>query len=267
MKILIADGYNLLYRSRTGWGQGENPIVFNFIRSFKALVEKFNPDKTYFVLEGAPKKRKELMPDYKGQRVYSDHDDFYRQKKICIEFVKKFLPVEVVRHEDHECDDVIGYLATTRHSQDDCTVISSDTDFIQLLSRDTDRIKLYNPVRKKFLEAPDYDYVEWKALTGDKSDNIPGFERVGPKTAQKLVTNRSLLSEFLSIEDRLTRFEKNIQLISFENVDDKKLETTAGIYKPVEIKKMFEDMKFQSMLNDKYWANFERVFGDGEATI
>ena len=78
MKILIADGYNLLYRSRTGWGQGDNPIVFNFLRSFKALVEKFNPDKTYFVLEGRPKKRKDLLPEYKAQRVYSDHDDFYR---------------------------------------------------------------------------------------------------------------------------------------------------------------------------------------------
>jgi DNA polymerase I len=263
LKILVADGYNLLYRARTGWGQGDNPIVFNFLRSFKALVEKFNPDKTYFVLEGRPKKRKDLLPEYKAQRVYSDHDDFYRQKNLCIDFVKNWLPVDVIRHEDHECDDVIGYLANVKHSNDECIVISSDTDFIQLLSTDNDRIQLYNPIRKKFIEAPSYDYVEWKALTGDKSDNIPGFDRVGPKTAEKLITDQEKLEKFLSIEDRLARFKMNVQLIKFEDVDGSRLEVDRGIYDSKAIKGIFESMKFDSMLNEKYWNNFERVFTNG----
>tara|TARA_Y100000592_G_C5458660_1_gene312788 strand:+ start:247 stop:1053 length:807 start_codon:yes stop_codon:yes gene_type:complete len=263
LKILIADGYNLLYRARTGWGKGDNPIVFNFIRSFKALVEKFEPDKTYFVLEGKPKKRKDLLPEYKAQRVYSDHDDFYRQKSLCIDFVKTWLPVEVIRHEDHECDDVVGYLATNRHSSDDCVVISSDTDFIQLLSTDDDRVKLYNPVRKKFIEAPAYDYVGWKALTGDKSDNIPGFHKVGPKTAEKLITDDQKLNEFLSVDDRLTRYEKNVELIRFENVDEDKLEAVCGSYDSQAIRDIFESMNFDSMLNERYWNNFERVFSNG----
>lgn len=263
MKILIADGYNLLYRARTGWGKGDNPIVFNFIRSFKALVEKFNPDKTYFVLEGRPKKRKALMPEYKAQRVYTDHDDFYRQRKMCIEFVKTYLPVEVLRHEDHECDDVIGYIATSRHMDDECIVISSDTDFIQLLDADDSRVKLYNPIRKKFIEAPGYDYVAWKALTGDKSDNIPGFDRVGPKTAEKLITDVEKLEKFLSIDDRLTRFRKNIELIKFEEIDDGKLEIDCGSYNSEAIKEIFKSMKFDSMLNERYWNNFERVFTNG----
>ena len=263
MKILIADGYNLLYRARTGWGKGDNPIVFNFLRSFKALVEKFNPDKTYFVLEGRPKKRKDLMPEYKAQRVYSDHDDFYRQKDLCIDFVKNWLPVDVIRHEDHECDDVIGYLATAKHVKDECVVISSDTDFIQLLSTNDERVKLYNPIRKKFIDAPEYDYVEWKALTGDKSDNIPGFDRIGPKTAEKLITNQDKLKEFLSVDDRLTRFKMNVELIRFEDVDDTKLEVNSGAYDGEIIKGIFESMNFDSMLNEKYWNNFERVFTSG----
>ena len=54
MKVLLLDGYNLLFRARSGWKQGDNPIVFNFLRSFRMLVGKFNPDRVYFVLEGRP---------------------------------------------------------------------------------------------------------------------------------------------------------------------------------------------------------------------
>ena len=263
LKILIADGYNLLYRARTGFGRGEHPIIFNFIRSFKALVEKFDPDMTYFVLEGAPKKRKSLLPEYKAQRKYSDHDDFYRQRKVCIDMVSNYLPVSVVKHEDHECDDVIGHLANVRHKDDECVVISSDTDFIQLLDRDDERIKLYNPVKKKLISAPEYDYVSWKALVGDKSDNIEGFPRIGPKTAEKLLQDPHKLTEFLSANDRLTKFNLNIELIQFEEVEDDTISSTQGAYDGKKLRSLFEEMEFDSMLNEKYWKNFERVFGNG----
>ena len=263
MKILIADGYNLLYRSRTGFYKGSNPIVFNFFRSFKALVEKFDADKVYFVLEGAPKKRKELAPEYKAQRVYSDHDDFYRQRKIIISMLEEMFPVFVTRHEDHECDDVIGALATDIHSNDECVILSSDTDFIQVLKQDCDRIKLYNPVRKSFVQAPDYNYVEWKALAGDKSDNIEGFERVGSKTAEKLIRSPELLSEFLSHPGRMEKFEKNLELIKFENVDAQAIQYSRCEYDGDKVKSVFTQMEFSSMINEKYWQNFERVFNSG----
>lgn len=260
MKILVADGYNLLYRARTGYFRGQNPIVFNFIRSFKALVEKFNPDITYFVLEGAPKARLAILPEYKGQRTYSDHDDFNRQRNICIDMLKKYFPVVVVRHEDHECDDVIGALVNEVHKDNDCVVISTDTDFIQLLDKSSDRIRLYNPVKKKFVDTPDYDYVGWKALTGDKSDNIEGFHRIGPATAQKLITSPTALSKFLDEPDKLTKFQTNIQLIRFEDVDLEKIQCSDSKYDGESIRNIFESMEFDSLLNEKYWKNFERVF-------
>ena len=57
-------------------------------------------------------------------------------------------------------------------------------------------LKLYNPIRKKFIETPEHDYVTWKALKGDSSDNIPGFKGVGNKTASKLAGSPELLEEF-----------------------------------------------------------------------
>ena len=102
MRVLLIDGYNMLHRSRTGWAKGENPIVFNFFRSFRSVVDKFKPDVTYFVLEGRPVKRLDMMGEYKGQRVYHDKDDFNRQRKEIIQILKDKFPVNVVRHPNYE---------------------------------------------------------------------------------------------------------------------------------------------------------------------
>ena len=57
MKVVLFDGMNLIHRARSGFMKGEDAIVFSFFRSLKPLVEKFQPDKAYFVLEGRPKHR------------------------------------------------------------------------------------------------------------------------------------------------------------------------------------------------------------------
>ena len=54
MKVLILDGYNLLYRAYHGNRFGQFHTVYNFFRSLRPIVEKFSPGKAYFVLEGVP---------------------------------------------------------------------------------------------------------------------------------------------------------------------------------------------------------------------
>ena len=56
-KALILDAYNLIYRAKSGFTKGENAVVFMFFRSLRALIEKFQPDECYFVLEGMPQKK------------------------------------------------------------------------------------------------------------------------------------------------------------------------------------------------------------------
>ena len=91
-RILILDGYNLMYRARySGMNKGNNSAIFNFFRGIRPLIEKFNPDLTYFVLEGKPVKRLEVDNNYKGQRVYNNDDDFNRQRNEIIKLVKENL--------------------------------------------------------------------------------------------------------------------------------------------------------------------------------
>ena len=90
---------------------------------------------------------------------------------------------------------------------DDVTIISSDSDFTQLLNSFEENFRIYNPVKKSFVEKPDYDYVTWKALRGDPTDNIAGIPGVGDKTAEKLCKNPKLLCERLESKDVREVFE------------------------------------------------------------
>ena len=259
--VLLLDGYNLLYRARSGFAKGDNPIIFNFFRSLRPLVEKFNPDIAYFVLEGRPRARLAQDSNYKAQRVYHDRDDFNRQRNKIIEIMRESFPITVARHEDYECDDVIMNLATVRHKDDKCFIVSSDTDFIQVLQNDSD-ISLYNPVRKKFIEPPAFDYVSWKALRGDAADNIPGFKGIGDKTADKLMASPDLLSEFLDREGHQEKFDHNVQMIRAHdmNEDMNTIHETTAKFQPEVLRKKFTEYKFYAMTNDTSWKKFVDTF-------
>ena len=262
-RVLLVDGYNMLYRSRSGWAKGDNPIIFNFFRSFRAAVDKFKPDITYFVLEGRPVKRLETMSEYKGQREYHDRDDFNRQRRWIIQLLKDRFPVRVVRHPHYECDDVLAALANVRHAEDDVVVVSSDTDFHQLLQSHRS-LQLYNPVKKEFVPAPEYDYVTWKALRGDSSDNIPGFKGIGDRRAHTLASDAAALEEFLNESGNREMFDRNVAMIRFHDLGAELNAIESHFADSGQdwnaIRSEFDDMKFFSITADKSWDKFVRTF-------
>ena len=260
MKVVLLDAYNLIHRARSGFTKGDYSIIYNFFRGIRPLIEKFNPDKVYFVLEGYPKFRVELDAHYKGDR--KRHDDSFRQQKdIIIDLVKRCMPFVAVRHPDFECDDVIATLVS-QHSKlgDKCVIISSDSDFIQL--HNVFDIELYNPIRKMFVPKPPHDYVAWKALRGDKTDNIAGIRGIGDKTANKLMANPSLLKELLSDHAKHAIFEKNVNLIRLVDLSSRleELEINSGVNDMEALRETFVSFDFISMVNDKPWKKFVRTF-------
>ena len=84
MKVLLLDAYNLIYRAKSGFMKGDYPVVYNFFRGLRPLVEKHNPDKVYFVLEGNPEFRKTINTAYKANRSNNDRH-FHEQKAQIIE--------------------------------------------------------------------------------------------------------------------------------------------------------------------------------------
>ena len=262
-KVLLLDGYNLIYRARhSRMNMGEYSTVFNFFRSLRPLVELFDPDLTYFVLEGRPVKRLEVDSEYKGQRTYHNKDNFREQRKKIISLLERYFPFIIAQHNDYECDDIINHLAKNTHCEDECVIVSSDTDFIQSISNN---IKLYNPVRKLFLDKTEYNYVMWKALVGDKSDNIEGFKGIGDKSAKKLLANDNLLSEFLLKEGHQEKFNKNKFMIEFHDLqEDENNIRFVSLDKTYDwnlLKKEFMEMEFNSIIGkEKTWDKYIKTF-------
>ena len=147
MNVLLLDAYNLIYRAKSGFTKGDYYVVYNFFRGLRPLVEKFNPDKVYFVLEGAPNFRKEINSEYKANRKSQDRH-FHEQKAQIISIVRECFPFVTARHPNLECDDTIAtYAALHARKGDDVTIISSDSDFIQLLNVFETNFRIYNPVK------------------------------------------------------------------------------------------------------------------------
>lgn len=262
MKVLFIDGFNLMHRSRFGFAQGEYSTVYNFFRSFRALVEELGADKIIIALEGNPKFRHELYPEYKTNRVYGtpEMDDFHRQKRIILSILAK-LPLELVKHPDYEGDDLIGKLVTSVYKDDSCIVVTADTDFTQLLDV-APNVKIYNPIQKDWVTKPPYNYAVWKALVGDKSDNIEGVPRVGPKTAQKILsgTQQDFDSWLAEKPERKQILERNLKLITFADVPLEGVINLAEEPNLSWIKEEFVKLGFSSITQDKSWAKFSATF-------
>jgi len=237
-------------------------LIYNFFRNFRSLIEQFSPDKCFFVLEGRPQFRYNLYSEYKANRIIKtaskqeEMAKFHAGKNEIIRLLQ-YLPVTIARAAEYECDDVIASLCNNLSSEQ-LIIVSNDSDYLQVLQKGYSNCKVYNSIKKEYMIAPEYPYVPWKCLNGDKSDNIPSL--LTPKKALQTITNPDLLAKFLSLEENRAKFNINRQLIEFQSVPEEDIEFTEGVENFSELKKEFFNMKFQSMIDGDYWIKYCNTF-------
>lgn len=264
MRILFIDTYNLIHIARFGYGKGDYNIVFNFFRKLKPILEKFKPDEIIFALEGLPKERLELYPEYKsnrkGKMSPESHDDLVRQREIIFDILRH-LPVTIAHHYDHEADDVIYDLIKKKYSSNEyeCILISRDTDFIQLYN-EFDNVSIYEPVKKDFLLPTEYDYISWKSLVGDNSDNIVGIKGVGPVTAVKILKNG--IDQYLkNVPTSEDIYKRNYELIKLKDISEYEKYSIIKYNEDFDyIFKKFKEFNFELLTKDSYWHKFVKAF-------
>ena len=207
-KVLIIDGLNLFFRNFAMMNM-VNPDGIHigglggFFRSLGALIRQTQPTSVYVVFDGAGSttNRKNLLSEYKSQRnlqritnwdafdsLEEEHDSKIDQIVRVIQYLK-LLPVKTTLLDKVEADDIIAVLAKklVKKYNSTCFIVSSDKDFLQLV---TDKIILYRPmekeyytpkvVKEKFGVSPN-NFILYKTLLGDNSDNIPGVKGLGIK--------------------------------------------------------------------------------------
>lgn len=268
-KVLLIDGHNLMWRACVKFGvppvEGVDDSIiftFNFFRNLRPLIEDFAPEKCFFVLEGHPQFRYDLFADYKANRIIKQaskqdsNEKFLKAKDIIVPLLQH-LPITICRATAYEADDVVATLCENMKDES-LTILSNDSDYIQLLQRGYTSLQIYNPIKKTFMEAPPYPYVAWKCLNGDKSDNIPALLK--PKKAIDTITNPDLFKKFMEVEENRANFTVNRQLIEFRAVPEEEIILKDGVRDFSGLRNHFIQMKFESIINDKSWEKYYKTF-------
>jgi len=215
-RLFLLDGHSLSYRAffalptslATTTGQVTN-AVYGFTSMLIKLLAEEKPDLIAVAFDvGAPTVRLEKYAEYKAGRPEAP-DEFRQQLGLIVE-VLETLRIPVIGIEGHEADDAIATLAVRAVEQGiDTVIVTADRDFFQLVRPEITvmfNVKGISDIRRYDVAAvterfglPPEKYLDYVALKGDASDNIPGVPGVGEKTASKLV------QDFGSIEELLGR--------------------------------------------------------------
>lgn len=273
-KVLIIDGLNFIYRGLISFGKPkaeekeektDYSVVYNFFRNLRALVEEFEPTRCFVALEGNPKFRKELLPSYKANRMVKEgskeadmKNNLMRQAEIIYSLLP-LLPVTMVKAPEYEADDAIYSLAHNLRDEE-VIIVSSDSDLIQILQTLSKHdVKLYHPGKKVFVEPPEYVYLVWKCIAGDKkTDNIPGITSAAK--AEELAKNPEELRKFLEIEENRANFQLNKDLIGLRLVPNEQMLFTEFNVNFDALFEHFAKMELPSLLKDSYRDRFISTF-------
>jgi DNA polymerase I len=210
-RLFLVDGYALIYRAFFAMiarplttRRGENTSAAWGVTNFLLrLLEKHRPDYLGWVHDVGESFRHQQYPDYKATREKLGEElqqDFDRSVERIGQILDAF-GVPVLGVEGYEADDVIGTLAEQAATRGlTAVIVSGDKDFYQLIKPG---IALLNPGRggpaaveeqwvdernaSERLGVPPARVVDYLALVGDSSDNIPGVKGVGDKTALELL--------------------------------------------------------------------------------
>ena len=212
--ILIIDGLNTFLRSFTmiNYINSDGHHVgglTGFLKSVGYAIKMLEPTKVVIVFDGAggSNSKRNLYPEYKANRnksrmtnysIFSSKDEenesISNQMARLIQYLQ-CLPVTMICIDGIEADDTIGYLVGKFEkftATKEVTILSADKDFLQLVS---DKVQVYSPTKKKIYKPKDvleefnvssYNFVNYKILMGDNSDNLPGIDGLGPKKVIKM---------------------------------------------------------------------------------
>jgi DNA polymerase-1 len=282
--LLLVDGHSQAYRAFFGLKTplstraGEpTTAVFGFVRKLLSLLREYKPDCVAVAFDTGDTWRHAEFSAYKATR-----DAMPSEMRTQMERIEQFLHafnVPVITYPDYEADDILGTLArqATEHG-DDVFILSGDRDMFQLIS---DRVRvLYtkggpNPetvvygrieLSERYEGLTPEQFVDFKALIGDSSDNIPGVPGVGEKTAIKFLTQYGSVENLYAHADEIggpkmrqnlldyrDQVERNRRLMAIVTDLDLAYDPAAcklGDYDQQAVIRLFNELEFRSLIKE-----------------
>ncbi len=227
-KLYILDASGYIYRSYFAIRQMTNAkgestnALFGFIRSVLKLIKDFNPSHLVAVFDGPnnARSRTELYADYKAHRKEMPKDLLYQilwAQQFC-----QLMGIPELMVPNVEADDTMGSVAQWAANMQATTYLcTSDKDMCQLV---TDRILILNTFKENLILASEdvkeqfgvkpEQMIDFLAIMGDASDNVPGLSGFGPKTAADLLEKFGTLDYLLDHPHEVSGKKKQDTLIA-----------------------------------------------------
>lgn len=278
-KLVLLDSHALIHRAyhalppmSTRDGTPTN-AVFGFATMLLKVLQTLKPTHVVAAFdEKGPTFRHEEYEDYKAGRSEAD-DDLVEQFPIVRQLLQAF-NIPVISKKRFEADDIIGTLVEKLDGAVQKIIVTGDMDALQLVDDDTvvftmkrgitDTITYDEAaVRERFGFGPEF-VTDYKGLAGDSSDNIPGVEGIGDKTAKDLVSKYGGIEEiFEHLEELPTRAKNRLdgrqeealfsrQLATIKKDVKVKFDLDDALFEdfdPKEVKQILIDLDFKSLLN------------------
>ncbi len=281
--IYLLDGHALAYRAYFALTRGSSSAftthageptagVFGFTSILLRLLEQDHPDYLAVTFDTGKTFRDKLFPEYKGTRAKMPED--LRPQMERIRQIVDAFNIPRLEREGYEADDLLGSLSRRLADQGyGVKIITGDRDLLQLVD---DRI-LVNLPGKSLADARDFfakdvvemlgvtprQVVDYKALVGDKSDNIPGVAGIGEKTAASLLLSYETLDGVFSHLDDLSESTRKKLEANKENAYlSQKLATIVtdldvsldlemartDVFEPARVEALFRELEFRALM-------------------
>lgn len=219
-RLVVIDGMSVFYRGYFAMPGLSLPDgtptggVFGFASIAVEVIKKLDPDYVavaWDIRGTSTTKRSEIYPEYKAGRT-KPPEDFYAQLPILHDLLESF-GWPLYELEAYEADDIMGTFSVEAAKKGiETCIVTGDYDMLQLIS---DTVSVY--ITKKGSDLIEFNdeafrekygirvdqFIDYKALVGDSSDNIPGVRKVGPKSAQKLLNEYETLDGIYEHIDEL----------------------------------------------------------------
>ncbi|HJS71995.1 MAG TPA: DNA polymerase I, partial [Acidimicrobiia bacterium] len=280
--LALIDGNSIAYRAfyalpedlATKSGQVTN-AVFGFTRMLIRLIKDHHPEGVAVAWDVSRQTfRTESYPEYKANRDKAP--DHFRSQLPLMDEVLQALHITQLRMEGYEADDIIATL-TKRAVADgwDVLIVTGDRDAFQLVGDDVKVLYTRRGISDTVLADEDWvterygitpsQYVEYAALRGDTSDNLPGVPGVGEKTASRLIAEYgSIDGVYTSVADLTPKLRENLSACRdqvflnrelMDLVDDLDVGHHTGDFATREwdkrqVKDLFDSLEFHTMWND-----------------
>jgi DNA polymerase-1 len=245
-RVLICDALNTFMRSYAAiptLDEDGNHIggMAGFMKSLGFAIRSFKPTRVVLVFDGkgGSQRRRKIYKEYKANRkpptrlnrqydMTTDEQERENMKWQLVSLVEmvECLPVSILALDHIEADDAIAYMSELVTKSGGTSIIySTDKDFFQMVN---ESVKVYNPVKKKTYDIDmiletygvhPNNFVFYRALLGDKSDNIDGIKGAGEKTVLKYIpelADPTSEVDLYLIEQRYVDMKKKPKLI--ENI-------------------------------------------------